>query len=80
MLNFGTFDATEGSPGFIAVKIPGIVLSIISLISSLYLWITGFKRFERKIGSTIGLLLYLSFNIMYAIYLQIRIEHDQKDI
>lgn len=61
-----------------------IVLSIITGIcglSGLYLWVTGFNRFKPSIGNySLKWLMYLSFNMLAAVYLHWQYKkHEQNN-
>ncbi|AOS96592.1 hypothetical protein AUP74_01128 [Microbulbifer aggregans] len=63
------------------LEVSGILLTTSFTLPGLYLWVTGFKRYDEALGG-FGpkLVLYFVFTIPYAIYLQYQYESSAKNI
>lgn len=74
ILGFAVFvEPVEGSELFATMQIASILATFVAGLPGLYLWVTGFKRFRRHLGSYgPRFVLYGCFTILYAVYIQLR--------
>jgi hypothetical protein len=80
LLELSSFNAATGSNSFIVVQVLGAILTLLLVLPGCYLWITGFRRFEDRLGYWgPKMLLYLTATIIYAVYLQLQSEHEPND-
>ena len=70
----------EGNLSFTLLQIFGGILTIFIFIPGMYLWVTGFERFEIYLNhSASKKFMYVSFTFIYAVYLQLKYGNQVRD-
>jgi hypothetical protein len=54
------------------------IIGLLFSISGLFLWVTGFKRFQKQLSTFGSFFMYVSFNILSAFYLHHRMKNVHK--